>query len=188
MRGRMPSAQILQYVPTEDDRRSDYASGSGVVDAVGVGWQIIRDVIENKPDISVNGHRQMKGYKAPGDDTSYIRGPWKKGTAIVSHAWEAGYIDEISAKFDVTYSYNNHAVGNILIPRPKFNDAWLWSLDVEVNIRPDDAVFAASGNAAIALVEIFFDYEFYSSARRVHRRKTLQLYGNGYKKVRTKYL
>lgn len=163
-----------------------YASAGDIANIVGVGWQISKDIIDNRPDLKVSGHKRMEGYKYPNDDKSYHdRGTWHEDTARVFHAGEAGYIDTISAEFHVSFAFNGHAVGNIMIPKPVFNDALFWSLEVETNMKPESITYQTPNNPAIAAVRVVFDYLFYSAVRSVHRRKTLRLFGNGYVEQKT---
>ncbi len=160
---------------------ADYGGAGDAASVIGVGYQIFKDVIDNRPDIYVAGDKKMKGFKYPWDNKSYKhRGNWKEKTVTIYHGWNAGYIDTISAKFHVNYDYNGHAIGNIIIPKPVFNDAWLWSLEIDTIIKPESITYKTQNNPAIAAVRIIFDYYFFSGLRSVHRRKWVRLFANGH--------
>ena len=147
-----------------------------------LGYTIVKDLFNSSSSGDVTWNlKRMDGTKFPDDDKEtygHIRG-YREKSFSVQGKFIAGWIDEISATFEVVFSYNKYSVSNIYVQNTGVNDAVLWGLVVNQDIRKVDQVFYV-GSRPVAAVDVKFHFHFSSPARDDILLKDYRLYGNGY--------
>ncbi|NML44212.1 trypsin-like serine protease [Ramlibacter sp. G-1-2-2] len=138
-------------------------------------------VMNNEGDISWELD-QMRGMKHPNDQVPNPQAPYQDGPVIRLTDWpkfDVGYVDEISAGFEISWQYNGKSVGNVGISNIATNDAVGWGLHVKAQIMDDNIVYPRN-SPTFAAVRIRLDYRFTAvvgSDRLAYR--IVHLFGNG---------
>jgi len=168
------------------------AAGAGVVAAgaaVGtLGYTILSDVFGSGSEGDVSWNlTKMEGTKYPYDDKATYgqNRNYAERRFTAEGKLTAGFIDEISATFDITFSYDNNSVSNVLVENAGLNDAFTWGLVVNQDIRKVDTVTFVAGQP-VAAVDVKFHYHFSSFVRDEILLIDYRLYGTG-KVERTRY-
>jgi hypothetical protein len=158
------------------------AAAAAVIAGAGLGWQIFEFAwTQAEGDIHVKLAR-MEGAKLPSDDTSFqTKGTWKKKTVRIYEKATNNMGDEISAKFDLSFKYNDYGVGYIDMDHVASNDALAQGLFVEAKIMADPNNYTSqNGGQKMSMIEVTFNYRFtHSWQSDLIKVKRLKIYGDG---------
>jgi len=167
--------------------KSRYSIQKSAAVAAGIGWKIF-NILKEGSGLTTQLIR-MEGYKYPNDQRSFHNeGQWREPKTVeVYEKHIDGLIlkDEISAKFDLRFSYNGHAVGNIDIKETANNMGAVggWKLDVKTDHRVSERAFpGANGELTVAMVEVAFTYKWHTVKpfeNDTIKTVKYELYGNG---------
>jgi N-acetylmuramoyl-L-alanine amidase len=153
-----------------------------VIEAVGLGYEILRDASATSDGDVKWLVEQMHGLKHPYDDEQWSKRQPQFQAREESVAWwlKNGFRDEISAKFLVKFRYNGHSVGDISIENVGTEDAVGWGLYVTAHILPAREAYQLQGKGPSAAVEVTFNFNFSRKfGDDVIRMVRLVLYGDG---------
>ncbi|NMH88789.1 hypothetical protein [Flavivirga algicola] len=179
-----PDNKLIQKkkLSTQKNPAAGVAVAGAVIAGAGVGWQIFEFAwAQTEGDIKVKLAR-MEGAKLPSDDKSYQnKGVWKKKTVRIYEKYGSRIGDEISAKFDLSFKYNDYGVGYIDIDHVESNDAIAFGLNVEAKLMADPNNYTSNnGGQSMSMIEVTFNYRFtHSWENDVIKVKRLKLYGDG---------
>jgi N-acetylmuramoyl-L-alanine amidase len=153
-----------------------------VIEAVGLGYEILRDAAATSDGDVKWLVEQMHGLKHPFDDEKWATRQPQFQAREESVGWwlKNGWRDEISASFLVKFRYNGHSVGDISIENSGTEDAAGWGLYVTAHILPAREAYQLQGKGPFAAVEVTFNFNFNRKfGDDVIRMVRLVLYGDG---------
>ena len=151
-----------------------------MIAAAGLTWQVIKDLFNPTPDITITRAR-LNGKKHPGDDAGWdARGQWQQSSIEVNEGRIENLArDQQSADFKVEYQHNGHSLGNIIVHTTGTNDAFGWKLAVEQDIVIRDDLSTGGENPVVA-AEVSFTYRHTAPIRNdIIKRARVLLFADG---------